>query len=133
MPVVRTWPAGPSSGVLAADLLAGDEDPRAGVVDLLHRSLAALAVATQVHGGHGRVRVRADIGYFTKELAEAILAADADCASCRYDTVEPSRFFRLVSRRYMPTPNRVVSSNVERRAHSRVPTRFRVPGTPPSR
>ncbi len=26
------------------------------------------------------------------------------CASCRYDTVEPSRLRRFVSRRYTPTP-----------------------------
>ena len=63
--------------VLAADLLAGDEDPRAGVVDLFGRALRALDLAAP---GHGRFRVRGDIGYFTKDLAEAILAAGGDFA-----------------------------------------------------
>lgn len=63
--------------VLAADLLAGDVDPRAGVVALLGRALAALGVAAP---GHGRVRVRGDIGYFTKDLADAVVAAGGDFA-----------------------------------------------------
>lgn len=66
--------------VVAADLLAGDEDPRAGVVALLDRALAGIAEAAHRHGGHGRVRVRADIGYFTKDLADAVVAAGADFA-----------------------------------------------------
>jgi len=66
--------------VLAADLLAGEEDPGAGVVVLLDRALAGLAAATDPHGGDGRVRIRADIGHFTEELADAVVAADADFA-----------------------------------------------------
>ncbi|GAB2761687.1 IS1380-like element IS1677 family transposase [Nocardioides pakistanensis] len=77
-PHLATWAE--AGIVLAADLLAGDEDPRAGVVDLLGRALVGLAAAAAPHGGHGRVRVRADIGYFTKDLATAVLAADADFA-----------------------------------------------------
>ena len=63
--------------VLAADLLAGDIDPRAGVVDLFHRALAAVDAAAP---GHGRVQVRGDIGYFTKDLAGAVVAAGCDFA-----------------------------------------------------
>lgn len=63
--------------VLAADLLAGDIDPRAGVVELFDRALAALDTAAP---GHGRVRVRGDIGYFTKDLAGAVVAAGCDFA-----------------------------------------------------
>lgn len=77
-PHLATW-AG-AGVVLAADLLAGDEDPRAGVVGLLRRALDSLRVASDPHGGHGRVRVRADIGYFTKDLADAVIAAGADFA-----------------------------------------------------
>lgn len=74
-PHLATWA---EAGIaLAADLLAGDEDPRAGVVDLLGRALAGLRAAAP---GHGRVRVRGDIGYFTKDLADAVVAADADFA-----------------------------------------------------
>ena len=77
-PHLATWAE--AGIVLAADLLAGDEDPRAGVVDLLNRALAGLAATAEPHGGHGRVRVRGDIGYFTKDLAGAVIDAGADFA-----------------------------------------------------
>ena len=77
-PHLATWAE--AGIVLAADLLAGDEDPRVGVVDLLDRALAGLAAAAEPHGGHGRVRVRADIGYFTKDLAHAVVDVGADFA-----------------------------------------------------
>lgn len=63
--------------VLAADLLPGDIDPRAGVKSLLARALAGLDAAAP---GHGRVRVRGDIGYFTKDLAHAVVEAGGDFA-----------------------------------------------------
>ncbi len=53
--------------VLAADLLAGDEDPRAGAAGLLARALATLP--DQVRGGN--VQMRADAGYFAGQLARA--------------------------------------------------------------
>lgn len=77
-PHLATWAE--AGIVVAADLLAGDEDPRAGVVDLLGRALSGLTAATGSHGGHGRVRVRADIGYFTKDLAHAVVDAGCDFA-----------------------------------------------------
>jgi hypothetical protein len=77
-PHLATWAE--AGIVLAADLLAGDEDPRAGVVDLFDRALASLSAAAGPHGGHGRVRVRGDIGYFTKDLANAVVAAGVDFA-----------------------------------------------------
>lgn len=49
------------------------------MVDLLSRALVPLSAATESHGGHGRVRVR-DIGYFTKDLADAVIAGGADFA-----------------------------------------------------
>ena len=65
--------------VLAADLLAGNEDPRAGVLPLLHRALASLPA--QIGGRPtGRARVRGDVGYFTGELACGTVAAGADFA-----------------------------------------------------
>ncbi|MBV9013992.1 MAG: hypothetical protein JO272_18450 [Pseudonocardiales bacterium] len=50
---------------LAAELLAGNEDPRPGAAGLLRRALAALPP------GIGRIRLRADAGYFAVELAIA--------------------------------------------------------------
>lgn len=53
--------------VLAADLLAGDQDPRSSVVALFQRALAGLPA--QARAGH--VRVRVDAGYFAGDLARA--------------------------------------------------------------
>jgi hypothetical protein len=64
-PHVATWAQ--TTTVLAADLLAGDEDPRPGAAGLLRRALAALPPAARV----GDVRMRADAGYFAGELARA--------------------------------------------------------------
>ncbi len=77
-PHLATWAE--AGVVMAADLLAGNDDPRAGVVDLFIRALAGLHAAAAANGGHGRVRVRGDIGYFTKELADAVVAAGCDFA-----------------------------------------------------
>lgn len=74
-PHLATWAE--AGIVLAADLLAGDVDPRADVVALFARALAGLDAAAP---GHGRVRVRGDIGYFTKDLAVAVVAAGGDFA-----------------------------------------------------
>ena len=74
-PHLGTWAE--SGLVLACDLLPGDVDPRAGVVALFRRALAGLQAAAP---GHGRVRVRADTGYFTKDLAEAVVTAGCDFA-----------------------------------------------------
>jgi hypothetical protein len=64
-PHVATWAQ--TGTVLAADLLAGDVDPRPGAPGLLRRALAALPPAVRA----GRVRMRADAGYFAGELARA--------------------------------------------------------------
>jgi hypothetical protein len=56
--------------VLAADLMAGDVDPRGHAVGLLGRALAALPAQARA----GRVRLRADAAYFAGELARAALA-----------------------------------------------------------
>lgn len=74
-PHLATWAE--AGIVLAGDLLPGDVDPRAGVTGLLDRALAVLAAAAP---GHGRVRVRGDIGYFTKDLANAVVQAGGDFA-----------------------------------------------------
>lgn len=50
---------------LAADLLAGDQDPRPGAPRLLRRVLRALPA------GVGEVKLRADCGYFAVDLAVA--------------------------------------------------------------
>jgi len=64
-PHVATWAE--TETVLAADLLAGDVDPRLGAPELLRRALAALPSRARA----GRVALRADAGYFAGELARA--------------------------------------------------------------
>ena len=62
--------------MLAADLLAGNEDPRRDAAELLRRALAALPTAARA----GRIRLRADAGYFAGQLARAALFADIEFA-----------------------------------------------------
>jgi hypothetical protein len=64
-PHVATWAE--TETVLAADLLAGDEDPRPGAPGLLRRALAALPAQVRA----GTVALRADAGYFAGQLARA--------------------------------------------------------------
>jgi hypothetical protein len=73
-PHVATWAE--TATVLAADLLAGNEDPRRDAGALLRRALAALP--TPARGG--KVRMRADAGYFAGQLARAALFADVEFA-----------------------------------------------------
>jgi hypothetical protein len=67
-PHVATWAQ--TELPLAADLLAGDQDPRPGSAGLLRRALAALPARAR----RGRVAMRADAGYFAGELARAAAA-----------------------------------------------------------
>src|SRR6266852_788079 len=62
---------------LAADLLAGDQDPRSSVVGLLARALAALpqAVRDGAAAAGRKIALRADAGYFAGDLARAAAAA----------------------------------------------------------
>jgi hypothetical protein len=70
---VASWAE--TATVLAADLLAGNEDPRAGAAEPLYRALAALpAQARQASGG--QIFLRADGGYFAGQLARAAMNAD---------------------------------------------------------
>ena len=73
-PHVATWAE--TATVLAADLMAGDEDPRGHAADLLHRALAALPAPARA----GRIRLRADAGYFAGALARAALLAGTEFA-----------------------------------------------------
>ncbi len=70
-PHVATWAE--AGVVTAADLLAGDEDPRPGAGSLIERSVATLTAA----GVTVRPRVRGDVGYFAKDIAWA--AVDNGC------------------------------------------------------
>jgi hypothetical protein len=73
-PLLATWA---EAGVaLAADLLAGDQDPRPHAAGLLGRAVAALPA------GLGRPRLRADSGFFDHALATAALEAGCDFAIC---------------------------------------------------
>jgi hypothetical protein len=71
-PHVATWAE--AGLVTAADLLAGDEDPRPGAAGLIARSVATLTAA----GVTARPRVRGDVGYFAKEIAWAAVNNGCD-------------------------------------------------------
>ena len=73
-PHVACW--ADTATVLAADLLAGNEDPRRDAAELLRRALAGLPAAARA----GRIRLRADAGYFAGQLARAALFADIEFA-----------------------------------------------------
>jgi len=73
-PHVASWAE--TATTLAADLMAGDEDPRRHAAGLLRRALGALPPAARA----GRVRLRADAGYFAGELARAAHFADVEFA-----------------------------------------------------
>src|SRR6266851_991760 len=62
---------------LAAELLAGDQDPRSSVVALLGRALAALPerVREGARAAGRKIALRADAGYFAGDLARAAAAA----------------------------------------------------------
>ncbi|HEY2831673.1 MAG TPA: IS1380 family transposase [Sporichthyaceae bacterium] len=66
-PHVATWAE--MATTLAADLMAGNDDPRPHAPELLRRALAALPAPAR----DGRVRLRADAGYFAGRLARAAL------------------------------------------------------------
>jgi Transposase DDE domain group 1 len=71
-PHVATWAE--AGLVTAADLLAGDEDPRPGAGSLITRSVAALRAA----GVTARPKVRGDVGYFAKDIAWAAVETGCD-------------------------------------------------------
>jgi len=73
-PHVACW--ADTATVLAADLLAGNEDPRRDAAELLRRALAGLPAAARA----GQIRLRADAGYFAGQLARAALFADIQFA-----------------------------------------------------
>ena len=62
-PHVASWAQ--TATVLAADLMAGNEDPRGHAAQLLSRALAALPSAART----GRILLRADAGYFADPRA----------------------------------------------------------------
>jgi len=71
-PHVATWAE--AGVVTAADLLAGDEDPRPGAGSLIERSVATVRAA----GVSVRPKVRGDVGYFAKDIAQAAVQAGCD-------------------------------------------------------
>jgi hypothetical protein len=71
-PHVASWAE--AGVVLAADLLAGDEDPRPGAGALIERSMDTLRAA----GVTVRPVVRGDVGYFAKDIAQAAIEAGCD-------------------------------------------------------
>jgi DDE family transposase len=65
----------------AADLMAGNDDVRPRAADLLRRALAGIPEqARTAAAAAGRLRVRADAGYFTADLAHAAVEAGCDFA-----------------------------------------------------
>jgi hypothetical protein len=79
-PHVASWAQ--AGLVLAADLLGGKDDVRPVAGQLLRRALAVLPAPVRAAIGAAgmRVRVRADAGYFTAELALAAVEAGCDFA-----------------------------------------------------
>ncbi len=73
-PPVASWAQ--TATVLAADLMAGNADPRSHAPELLRRALGALPAAARV----GRIRLRADAGYFAGQLARAAHLAGVEFA-----------------------------------------------------
>jgi hypothetical protein len=71
-PHVATWAE--AGVVTAADLLAGDEDPRPGAGALIERSVATLRAAEVT----ARPKVRGDVGYFAADIAWAAVGAGCD-------------------------------------------------------
>ncbi len=69
-----TWAE--TATVQAADLMAGNQDPRPHAAELLGRALAALPAPARA----GKIRLRADAGYFAGELARTALLADVEFA-----------------------------------------------------
>ncbi|MGH3198662.1 MAG: IS1380 family transposase [Streptosporangiaceae bacterium] len=67
---------------LAADLLAGDQDPRSHVVALLGRALAALPAAVRQGAREAgrKIALRADAGYFAGDLARAAIKNNMEFA-----------------------------------------------------
>jgi Transposase DDE domain group 1 len=73
-PHVATWAE--TETVLAAELLSGHDDPRSHAAQLPRRALAALPRRVR----RGRVRLRADAGYFAGELARVAFLEGAEFA-----------------------------------------------------
>jgi hypothetical protein len=73
-PHVATWAE--TATVLAADLMSGRDDPRPHAGELLRRALAGLPARARA----GRIRLRADAGYFAGQLARAALLAGVEFA-----------------------------------------------------
>jgi hypothetical protein len=69
-PHVATWAE--CATTLAADLMSGSDDPCPRAAGLLRRALAALPAPARA----GKIRLRADAGYFAGELARAALLAN---------------------------------------------------------
>ncbi|MPZ64636.1 MAG: transposase [Pseudonocardiaceae bacterium] len=69
-PHVATWAE--TATALAADLMAGNDDPRSHAAGLLDRALAPLPTPARA----GRILLRADAGYFAGALARAAHFAD---------------------------------------------------------
>jgi hypothetical protein len=73
-PHVATW--ADTATVLAADLGSGRDDPRATAPELLGRALGVLPAPVRA----GKIRLRADAGYFAGQLARAALFAGVEFA-----------------------------------------------------
>jgi len=78
-PHLATWA---EAGVtMAAELLAGNEDVRPRAAGMLRRALAGIPDRVRAAAAaNDRLRVRADAGYFTADLAKAAVAEECDFA-----------------------------------------------------
>src|SRR5205814_5571613 len=115
-PHVATWAQ--AGVVTAADLLAGDEDPRPGAGSLIERSVGTLRAA----GVSARPKVRGDVGYFAKDIAWA--AVDNGCDFSLGVTRNPA-----VWRAATPIPAKRWR-RAKRMRHTQVPVRHYAPPAP---
>ncbi len=66
---------------VAAELMAGNDDVRPRAADMLRRALAGIPQQVRTTAAEGeRLRVRADAGYFTADLADAAVEQGCDFA-----------------------------------------------------
>ncbi|MBA2473040.1 MAG: IS1380 family transposase [Pseudonocardiales bacterium] len=78
-PHLATWAE--AGLTVAAELLAGNDDVRPRAASLLRRGLAGIPMQVRAQAAaHDRLRMRADAGYFTGDLANAAVAEGCDFA-----------------------------------------------------
>jgi hypothetical protein len=85
---------------VAAELMAGNDDVRPRAADMLRRALAGIPqTARATAASRDRLRVRADAGYFTADLAHAAVAEGCDFAVAAKRNTAMWRAYASIPRR----------------------------------